>query len=102
MDIEILRNLLSSGQDNLLLRFGIAQELLKTNEHAEAIVHLQRALVMDPSHSASRKILGKAYTATGKIDEAIKNYRKGIKIAEQEGDIQAAKEMKVFLKRLIK
>ena len=35
-------------------------------------------------------------------DEAIKAYEEGIRAAEVKGDIQAAKEMAVFLKRLQK
>jgi len=35
------------------------------------------------------------------IENAIKAYETGIKVADKKGDIQAAKEMKVFLKRLL-
>ena len=33
---------------------------------------------------------------------AINAYQQGIQVAEQKGDKQAAKEMQVFLKRLLK
>jgi Tfp pilus assembly protein PilF len=102
MNIEALQNLLTQGQDNLLLRFGLGQALLKTGQLTEAILHLEKALEFDPAHSASMKLLGKAYAADGNSDKAIEVYRQGIQIAEQRGDIQAAKEMKVFLKRLLK
>lgn len=102
MNIEALEKLLDQGQDNLLLRFGIAQALLKEKQLKEAIVHLEKALEFDPVHSASMKLLGKTYAAAGDNDKAIETYKKGIELAEQKGDIQAAKEMKVFLKRLLK
>ena len=102
MNIEALQNLLTQGQDNLLLRFGLGQAFLKTDQLTEAILHLEKALEFDPAHSASMKLLGKAYAADGNSDKAIEVYRQGIQIAEQRGDIQAAKEMKVFLKRLLK
>ena len=102
MNIEILQNLLDQGQDNLLLRFGLGQALLKDGQITEAIKHLEKALEFDPAHSASLKLLGKAYNAEGNTDKAIEIYTKGIEQAEQKGDIQAAKEMKVFLKRLLK
>ena len=102
MNIEALQKLLDQGQDNLLLRFGIGQALLKDNQLTEAITHLEKALEFDPAHSASLKLLGKAYATNGDSDKAIEIYTKGIEQAEQKGDIQAAKEMKVFLKRLLK
>ena len=102
MNIEALQKLLAQGQDNLLLRFGLAQALLKENQLNEAIEHLEMALELDPGHSASLKLLGKTYAAAGDPDKAIETYKNGIELAEQKGDIQAAKEMKVFLKRLLK
>jgi len=102
MNIEDLQKLLDQGQDNLLLRFGLGQALLKDNLVTEAITHLEKALEFDPAHSASLKLLGKAYATNGDSDKAIEIYTKGIEQAEQKGDIQAAKEMKVFLKRLLK
>ena len=102
MNIKALQKLLDQGQDNLLLRFGLGQALLKDKQLTEAITHLEKALEFDPAHSASLKLLGKAYATNGDSDKAIEIYTKGIEQAEQKGDIQAAKEMKVFLKRLLK
>lgn len=92
--------MLESGQDSLILRFGLAQALLKQNEFADAIEHLLKALDFDHEYSAAYKLLGKAYSLSDKTQLAIDAYETGIKIAESKGDIQAAKEMKVFLKRL--
>ena len=101
MNIENLNKLLEQGQDNLLLRYGLAQALLNEGQITEAIKHLEQALEFDHGHSASLKLLGKAYASNGDSDKAIMIYTKGIELAEQKGDIQAAKEMKVFLKRLL-
>lgn len=100
MNIDALKNMLAQGQDNLLLRFGLGQALLKQGQPGEAIDHLRAALQFDPHHSAAWKLLAKAYAETDQNDLAIDTYRKGIDVAEQRGDIQAAKEMNVFLKRL--
>ena len=102
MDINALKNMLAQGQDNLLLRFGLGQALLNNNQFEEAIEHLRKALDFDPQHSAAWKLLGKALAASEQTDEAVKTYEQGIVVAENKGDIQAAKEMKVFLKRLLK
>jgi Tfp pilus assembly protein PilF len=100
MDPTPLEKLLAAGQDNLMLRFGLGSAYLKQGDHARAIDHLRAALRHDPGHSASHKLLGKALAAAGRHTEAIAAYEDGIRNAEAKGDIQAAKEMKVFLKRL--
>ncbi len=102
MDINALKHMLANGQDNLLLRFGLGQALLNNNQYEEAIEHFRKALDFDPQHSAAWKLLGKALAASEQTREAIKTYEQGIIVAENKGDIQAAKEMKVFLKRLLK
>jgi predicted Zn-dependent protease len=102
MDINALNKMLISGQDNLLLRFALAQALFKQDQFEDAIPHLEQALEHDSTHTASLKLLGKAFAACDKKEKAMEIYREGIEIAEDKGDIQAAKEMRVFLKRLMK
>ena len=99
---ENLNKLLEDGQDNLMLRFGLAQMYLNEGQADIAIKHLLKALEFDPAHSASWKLLGKAYTDTGQEKNAVETYMKGIQMAQSKGDIQASKEMTVFLKRVQK
>ena len=98
--VDNLEALLAKGTDNALLRFGLANEYLKLGQLEQAIGHLRKALAHDPKYSAAWKRLGKALADTGRVDEAITAYVSGINAAEQKGDVQAAKEMRVFLKRL--
>lgn len=100
--VDNLEALLARGQDNALVRYGLGGEYLKLNQFDKAIEHLRRALAHDPKYSAAWKLLGKALAEAGRKDEAIKAYEDGIKAAEEKGDKQAAKEMAVFLKRLLK
>lgn len=102
MNIDVLQNMLKQGQDNFLLRFGLGQALLKEGQIAECIPHLEAALQFDPQHSSSWKLLAKALALQERKQDAIKAYQQGIEVAEKRGDVQAAKEMKVFLKRLQK
>ena len=102
MDINALKAMLDKGQDNLLLRFGLGQAMLKDNQPLEAIIHLKKTVEFDPSYSAGWKLLGKAYVAADQKENAINAYQEGIRVAELKKDIQAVKEMKVFLKRLLK
>jgi tetratricopeptide (TPR) repeat protein len=98
--IDNLEALLARGQDSALLRHGLGAEYLKLKNYDKAIEHLRQALAKDPKYSAAWKLLGEALAESGRKDEAIRTYEDGIRAAEEKGDIQAAKEMRVFLKRL--
>lgn len=99
--INNLQSMLDQGKDNALLRFSLGNEYLKLKEYEMAIEHLAHALKQDPDYSAAWKLYGKALAGADKNIEAISTYKLGIKKAEKKGDIQAAKEMKIFLKRLL-
>lgn len=100
--LENLESMLARGQDNALVHYGLGGEYLKLEEYQKAIEHLQKALTHDPNYSAAWKLLGQALAASNRNQEAIETYERGMKIAEDKGDKQTAREMKVFLKRLQK
>lgn len=100
--LDNLEAMLARGQDNALVRYGIGAEYLKLNQFDKAAEHLRKAVEKDPKYSSAWKLLGKALADAGRNDEAIKAYEDGIKVAEEKGDKQAAKEMTVFLRRLQK
>lgn len=100
--VDNLEAMLARGQDSALLRYSLGGEYLKLNQADKATEHLRQAVAKDPKYSAAWKLLGKALADAGRKEEAIKVYEDGIKVAEEKGDKQAAKEMTVFLKRLQK
>ena len=95
-------NLLAQGKDNALLRYTLGNECLKLGRVDAAVAHLKAALAFDPRYSAAWKTLGKAQHESGPLAEALETYRQGIAHAEAKGDIQAAKEMSVFARRIDK
>lgn len=99
--IENLEAMLAAGRDDPLLHFSLGNAYLE-EQPALAAEHLARAVALDADYSAAWKLLGKALAASGRDAEARDAYRQGIAAAERNGDIQAAKEMKVFLRRLEK
>lgn len=100
--LATFEKLLAQGRDDALLRYALGNEYLKAARTAEAVVHLRQAVTHDPRYSAAWKLLGKALSETGALAEALDAYRQGIASAETKGDIQAAKEMKVFARRIEK
>ena len=100
MDRRSLERMLAAGTDNVMLRYALGSALLKESAAEEASAHLRRAVELAPDHSASWKLLGKALTAAGDPSGAVAAYERGIATAEAKKDVQAVKEMRVFLKRL--
>lgn len=97
--IDNLHGMLERGVDGALLRYSLGNELLKAGDPDTAISHYREALKLDESYSAAWKALGKALANNEQHAEAVDVLQKGIAVAEGRGDIQAAKEMGVFLKR---
>lgn len=100
--IDNFEKMLANGTDNALLRFGLGQAYLGAGEFSKAAEHLRRATEHDPNYSAAWKLLGKALAEHGDTAAALQVYQQGIQVATSKGDVQAAKEMQVFLKRLQK
>lgn len=100
--IKKFESLLAKGTDNALLRYSLGNAYLKEGRPEVAVGHLAKALELDPSYSAAWKIYAKALVGSERFEEAITAYKTGIEAAERKGDVQAAKEMRVFLKRLTK
>ncbi len=99
--IERLEALLATQGESALLRFGLGNACLDSSP-ALAVEHLRRAVALDPEYSAAWKLLGRALVADGASAEAQAVFTQGIAVAKRRGDIQASKEMQVFLKRLQK
>lgn len=92
--------MLGGPRDGALLRFSLGNEYLRIDAPAKAAEAFQAAVERDPNYSAAWKALGKARAAAGDATGALAAYERGIAVAEARGDIQAAREMTVFAKRL--
>lgn len=100
--IENFEKMLAAGKDNALLRFSLGNAYLGAGEPAKAVPHLQKAVEHDPHYSAAWKLLGRALNEAGDATGALEAYRHGIEVAQAKGDIQAAREMTVFARRIEK
>lgn len=100
--IDQFEKMLAGGQDGALLRFSLGNEYLGAGQPEQAASHLRAAVEHDPAYSAAWKALGRALEQAADTAGAADAYRNGIAAAEQRGDKQASKEMRVFLRRLEK
>lgn len=98
--IARLEALLVKGGDAAALRLALASRYLDAGDAPAAVRHAEAAVRLDPEYSAAWKALGRALTAAGRPADALRAYERGAVVAERRGDQQAAKEMRVFSKRL--
>ena len=98
--IANLEKLLGGPRDGALLCYSLGNEWLKAGDPVKAAGHFRDALGFDTRYSATWKQLGKALESAGQTEEALKAFRRGIEVATARGDVQAAREMAVFVKRL--
>ena|SRR5690606_27953413 len=97
---ENLEALIAGGSDGAPVRFALASRYAAAGEVTRALEHAEVAVRIDADYSAAWKLLGKLRGEAGDPDGAIDAYEQGISVAERRGDQQAAKEMRVFRKRL--
>jgi Tfp pilus assembly protein PilF len=97
--IDAFEAMLARGQDSALLRYSLGSEYLKQGDLSRATEHLLEAVRKDPGYSAAWKVYGRTLSEAGRHQDAIDALNRGIQTAEAKGDVQAAKEMRVFLKR---
>lgn len=100
--VERLRALCGGPRDGALLRFSLGNALLATGAPADAAVELRHAVERDPAYSAAWKLLGRALVEAGDPVQARQAWCDGIAAAGRAGDVQAQKEMQVFVRRLDK
>jgi predicted Zn-dependent protease len=100
--IQRLRALCGGPRDGALLRFSLGNELLAGGAPGEAAAELRRAVEFDPAYSAAWKLLGRALVEAGDPVQARRAWSDGIEAAARAGDVQAQKEMQVFVRRLDK
>lgn len=98
--IARLRAQVGGPRDGALLRFALGQALLGNGDAAGAAGALREALAFDETYSAAWKLLGRALSESGDAAAAAAAWERGIEVAGARGDVQAAKEMGVFLRRL--
>ena len=98
--VERFEAMLAAGRESPLLRLTLGTEYLKREDSGSAIRHLARAVDLDPDYSAAWQHLGRAFEQASRPEEAASAWRRGIDAADRRGDAQAAKVMRVWLRRL--
>lgn len=100
--LEQFKQLAEMDPDDPVVHYGLGSEHLKLDEFAEAAAAFGKAIELKPDYSAAHRELGRALEKLNRRQQAVEAYQQGRDIARQKGDLQTAKEMEVFLRRLEK
>lgn len=100
MNYESLLKMVGTAHDSAMLRYTLARHLAESGKLAEAQSQLETAVEMNPGYAAAWKELGKVRNQAENPEGAAQAWQRGIEISRENGDLQAAREMTVFLKRL--
>lgn len=98
--LDMLKQMLSENPGNTFARYGLAMELVKTGEFAEAIAEFNNLLAHDDAYSAAYFHGGQAYEKLGQVDEARRMYEKGIEVTTRKGDAHTRSELEAALSLL--
>ena len=83
--LEIFRQMIEAEPDNHVVRFGLANELMKAERYDEAAAALEEYVNRADDEGAAYGMLARAYEKLGRRDEARAAYERGIKAAEAHG-----------------
>ena len=79
--------------DDALARQALAGSYLKLGMPAKAVAQLRKAMTLDDTRSAVYLSLGKALEASGMNADAAEIYRKGMPLADKNGDLMPRNQM---------
>jgi len=91
--VEQQESAVSERPDDVLARMALAQSYRKLGMPARALMHLQRALELEPSLSSAYLALGQCLEETGDQQRAAEIFEQGVPIAEARGDLMPRNQM---------
>ncbi|HEX8523980.1 MAG TPA: hypothetical protein VF669_17130 [Tepidisphaeraceae bacterium] len=91
--LEKLQGMLARKPDDPFLLYGVAMELKKLGEPAEALAYLDRVTGADPNYCYAYHQKGLIHESQGDVEAAKRAYRDGIEAAVRSGDEHARGEI---------
>ena len=99
--IAVFRKMLEAEPGNAVVRFGLANELLKLERFADAAQELQTYLQQTDDQGNAYGKLAMALDRLGRAEEACASYQQGIAAANRHGHPGMAQEFQLALDELI-
>ena len=95
--IEIFRRMLETDPANTVVRYGLANELMKLERYSEAVAEYRRYLAQAQDQGAAYGRLAQALDRIGDGDGARRAYEEGIAAANRHGHPGMAQEFQLAL-----
>ncbi len=90
--IEHLKRLIEKDPKNPLGRYGLANELFKSELYAETIVEIEEYLKLKDDEGAVYRMMAECYIRLGDTVRAKESYAKGVESANRHGHPSMAEE----------
>jgi tetratricopeptide (TPR) repeat protein len=90
---EMLEEFVAADPDDSFSRYALALELEKEERAGDAIAQLQEVILRDGDYVAAYYHLGRILAKTGKEEEALTVYRRGVDAATKAGDQKTRNEI---------
>lgn len=100
--IERIKKVLALEPESEMLWFSLGQAYLAEDSAVLAVEALEKAIALKPDYTVVYEHLGGALEKTGRMEEAMAIYRKGIEVGRQTGDMIPLERMTARLHRLEK
>ena len=98
--LEKLQELLTQDPKNVLVSYGLAQELANLGRLDEAVAEFERLIAGNPCYHAAYFHGARTLERLNRIEDARNLYRRGIEAAARNGDAHAQSEMQAALEAL--
>ena len=95
-----LKEILELDPRNSFARYGLAMELAKGGETAQALDEFDSLLANDPEYTAGYFMAAQTLAAEGRTAEAVQRLKAGIACAASAGNRHAQSEMQAMLDEL--
>ena len=95
--LETLEEFLAANPSDFFVRYGLAQEYLRSGALEEAVTQLRDLLQRNGDYKAAYYHLGQALEKLGRLDEARDAYQKGVEVTGRLGDLHARSELEAAL-----
>ena len=97
---DMFRKLLERDPENPMVLYSLGNEMFKEQRYSEAKTYLSRAVRNKSDYSVAYRTLGRVLYELHEDDEARRVFAQGREVADANGDLQTAKEIDVFVRRL--
>jgi tetratricopeptide (TPR) repeat protein len=98
--LEALQALLAQNADNILARYGLAIEYVKTGDPERGVAEFRDLIGRNPDYAAAYFHAGQALENLGRIEEARSIYEEGIAVTVRTGDAHTGAELQAALDML--